>query len=54
VMRTSEAVTPMPGLWVPMTTFTLLYGVLGLVVVWLLWRHVAATAGANSKLKMQN
>jgi cytochrome bd ubiquinol oxidase subunit I len=44
VMRTSEAVTPMPGLWVPMTTFTLLYGVLGLVVVWLLWRHVAATS----------
>lgn len=43
VMRTSEAVTPMPGLWIPLTTFTLLYGVLGLVVVWLLWRHVAAT-----------
>jgi cytochrome bd ubiquinol oxidase subunit I len=44
VMRTSEAVTPMPGLWVPMITFTLLYGVLGLVVVWLLKRHIAAAA----------
>ena len=27
VMRTSEAVTPMPGLWVPMVTFTVLYGI---------------------------
>ncbi|MBA2251319.1 MAG: cytochrome ubiquinol oxidase subunit I [Nitrospirales bacterium] len=44
VMRTSDAVTPMPGLWVPMITFTLLYGVLGLVVVWLLKRHIAAAA----------
>lgn len=32
VMRTSEAVTPMPGLVVPMTTFTLLYLALGGVV----------------------
>ena len=47
VMRTSEAVTPMPGLWVPMITFTLLYGVLGLVVVWLLKRHIAATVGKS-------
>ena len=47
VMRTSEAVTPMPGLWVPMITFTLLYGVLGLVVVWLLKRHIAAAAAAT-------
>lgn len=47
VMRTSEAVTPMPGLWVPMITFTLLYGVLGLVVVWLLKRHIVATVGKS-------
>jgi cytochrome bd ubiquinol oxidase subunit I len=46
VMRTSEALTPMPGLWVPMITFTLLYGILGLIVVWLLKRHIAATAAA--------
>lgn len=44
IMRTSEAVTPMPGLWVPMVTFTLLYGVLAAVVLWLLRRHIAATA----------
>lgn len=44
IMRTSEAVTPMPGLWVPMVTFTLLYGILAAVVLWLLRRHIAATA----------
>jgi cytochrome bd ubiquinol oxidase subunit I len=43
VMRTSEAVTPMPGLWVPMVTFTLLYLILGGVVLWAIWRHIAAT-----------
>jgi cytochrome d ubiquinol oxidase subunit I len=44
VMRTSEAVTPMPGLWIPMMIFSALYFVLTGVVVWALWRHVAATA----------
>ena len=43
VMRTSEAVTPMPGLWIPMATFTLLYFMLGGIVVWAMWRHIAAT-----------
>jgi len=43
VMRTSEAVTSMPGLWIPMATFTLLYLVLAGVVLWALWRHIAAT-----------
>ena len=47
VMRTSEAVTPMPGLWIPMMTFSLLYGVLAVVVVWLLKRHIAAAAAAH-------
>jgi cytochrome bd ubiquinol oxidase subunit I len=40
VMRTADAVTPMPGLIVPFTTFTLLYGVLGVVVLLLLRAHV--------------
>lgn len=40
VMRTAEAVTPMPGLIVPFITFTLLYLFLALSVVWLLWRQV--------------
>jgi cytochrome d ubiquinol oxidase subunit I len=46
LMRTSQAVTPMPGLWIPMVTFSLLYVVLAGVVVWALWRHIAATAMA--------
>ncbi|MHB1862690.1 MAG: cytochrome ubiquinol oxidase subunit I [Gemmatimonadaceae bacterium] len=33
LMRTADAVTPMPGLIVPLTVFTLLYVVLGAVVV---------------------
>jgi cytochrome d ubiquinol oxidase subunit I len=43
VMRTSEAVTPMPGLVVPFLVFTTLYIFLAAVVVWLLWRQVAAS-----------
>jgi cytochrome d ubiquinol oxidase subunit I len=42
-MRTSEAVTPMPGIIVPFVMFTLLYGLLALIVVWTIWRHIAAT-----------
>jgi cytochrome d ubiquinol oxidase subunit I len=43
VMRTSEAVTPMPGLVVPFVAFTVLYIFLALVTVWLLLRQVAAS-----------
>jgi cytochrome bd ubiquinol oxidase subunit I len=43
VMRTSEAITSMPELWIPMVTFTLLYLILGEVVLWAIWRHIAAT-----------
>lgn len=43
VMRTSEAVTPMPGLVVPFITFTILYIFLAAVTVWLLLRQVAAS-----------
>jgi cytochrome d ubiquinol oxidase subunit I len=39
-MRTADAVTPMPHLIVPFTTFTLLYVVLGVTVVLLLTRKV--------------
>ena len=46
VMRTSEAVTPMPGLIVPFITFTVLYIFLALVTVWLLLRQVAASPKA--------
>jgi cytochrome d ubiquinol oxidase subunit I len=41
VMRTAEAVTPVPGLIVPFLTFSALYVVLAALVVWLLWRQVS-------------
>ncbi len=43
LLRTSQAVTPMPGLWIPMVTFSALYLLLAGVVVWAIWRHIAAT-----------
>lgn len=43
VMRTADAVTPMPGLVVPFVTFTLLYIFLSVVTAWLLLRQVAAS-----------
>jgi cytochrome d ubiquinol oxidase subunit I len=41
VMRTADAVTPMPGLVVPFVVFTVLYLFLAAIVVWLLFRQVA-------------
>jgi cytochrome d ubiquinol oxidase subunit I len=43
VLRTSQAVTPMPGLIVPFTTFTLLYCGLAAAVVAILLRQVRKT-----------
>jgi len=43
VMRTADAVSPMPGLWVPFVTVSSLYVFLGFVVVFLLRRHVFAS-----------
>jgi cytochrome d ubiquinol oxidase subunit I len=40
VLKTRDAVTPMPGLVVPFVTFTLLYCFLGVIVAWLLYRHI--------------
>jgi cytochrome d ubiquinol oxidase subunit I len=39
-LRTADAVTPMPGLVVPFVLFTLLYAVLGVVVLTMLRAHV--------------
>jgi cytochrome d ubiquinol oxidase subunit I len=44
VMKTSEAVTPMPGLRVPFVIFTLVYLGLALVVAALIRRTIAETA----------
>jgi cytochrome d ubiquinol oxidase subunit I len=43
VMFTRDAVTPMPGLVVPMTAITLVYMLLGIVVIVLLRQQVAST-----------
>jgi cytochrome d ubiquinol oxidase subunit I len=40
VLRTADAVTPMPGLVIPFLTFTVLYCFLGVVVAWLLYLQV--------------
>ncbi|MFI5373290.1 MAG: cytochrome ubiquinol oxidase subunit I [Candidatus Rokuibacteriota bacterium] len=40
LMRTAEAVTPMPALIVPFLVFTSLYAVLGVGVAWLLYQQV--------------
>ena len=40
VMRTADAVTPMPGLVYPFVIFTVLYCFLGVIVGWLLYRQI--------------
>ncbi len=49
IMRTSEAVTPMPGLVVPLVLFTVLYIFLAIVVAWLLWEQVSTATKAEVK-----
>ena len=44
IVKTADAVTPMPGLQIPFITFTLLYVFLAVSVVWLLVRQVRETA----------
>jgi cytochrome d ubiquinol oxidase subunit I len=40
VLRTADAVTPMPGLVYPFLVFTVLYCFLGVIVGWLLYRQI--------------
>jgi len=47
VMRTADAVTPMPGLVVPFTFFTVLYCLLTVAVVWLMYRQIARSPTAE-------
>jgi cytochrome bd ubiquinol oxidase subunit I len=42
IMKTAEAVTPMPGLVYPFLLFTGIYVFLTFTVAWLLWRHIRA------------
>jgi cytochrome d ubiquinol oxidase subunit I len=48
VLRTSEAVTPMPGLFVPFLLFTCIYVGLAGVVIALIRRTVLETAPGSS------
>ena len=43
VMRTRDAVTPMPGIGFTLALFCALYAFLGVIVVWLLFHQVAAS-----------
>ena len=47
VLRTADAVTPMPGLVVPFILFTLLYCFLGVIVAWLLYRQIIRSPKAT-------
>ncbi|MEW6129289.1 MAG: cytochrome ubiquinol oxidase subunit I [Acidobacteriota bacterium] len=54
IIKTADAVTPMPGLVVPFVTFTLLYVMLAAVVVWLLFRQVAKSPRNFNARSLQN
>jgi cytochrome d ubiquinol oxidase subunit I len=50
LMRTADAVTPMPGLVVPFVGFTLLYIGLAITVVFLMWRQILKTGVRGDEL----
>jgi cytochrome bd ubiquinol oxidase subunit I len=49
VLRTADAVSPMPGLVVPFLTFTLLYVLLGLIVVYMVRQQIVRTPTSASE-----
>ena len=49
IMRTADAVTPMPGLVVPFVTFTLLYLMLAAAVVWILFRQIVRSPAVTER-----
>jgi len=48
IMRTADAVTPMPRLIIPFLTFTVLYVLLAIMTVWLIRRQVIASPTGGS------
>ena len=42
-VNTAEAVTPVPGLTIPLIFFVALYTFLAFIVIWLMLRHISAT-----------
>lgn len=51
VMRTADAVTPMPGLIVPLIGISLLYLFLGAVVAYLLWAQILTTKPMTQEMR---
>jgi cytochrome bd ubiquinol oxidase subunit I len=49
VLRTAEAVTPMPGLIYPFLAITLLYCLLGVVVAWLLYSQIVTSPPTSAE-----
>jgi len=47
MLRTADAVTPMPGLIVPFLVFTLLYIVLGIIVIYMLRQQIVRAPNAR-------
>jgi cytochrome d ubiquinol oxidase subunit I len=52
VMRTADAITPVPGLWIPFLGFSLLYLFLGVTVVWLLWNQIIRTRPRTQQFRV--
>ena len=52
IMRTADAVTPMPGLIVPLIGITLLYIFLGVVVAYLLWAQIIKTKPTTREMRV--
>jgi cytochrome d ubiquinol oxidase subunit I len=53
ILRTADAVTPMPGLIVPFITFTVLYCFLGAIVALLLYQQVLKSPREDEPLPRQ-
>ncbi len=52
VMRTADAVTPIPGLVVPFTLFTLLYIALAVAVTWLMYRQIVKSPAGEERRRV--
>jgi cytochrome d ubiquinol oxidase subunit I len=52
IMRTADAVTPMPGLIVPLIGISLLYLFLGVIVVYLLWAQIIKTKPMTQEMRI--
>ena len=53
LMRTKDAVTSMPNVTITFFAMTALYVILGIIVVWLLSRHVIAVPDSKSNLSVR-